>query len=354
MTKTDLLVVDSLADAPIRTESVTLDRVKLPALPGEQIRARLVDWERRYRAARSPATMKAVRGDWNGFMAWAIHNQVKILPIAPSDLVRYLTDLVVTGKRRATINRALNTIRLIHDAAGLGDPAGFPDWNLEWRALVLQLAITGKNAARQAKALKSTHVEQILASLGDSPRDLRDAALISLASDTLCRESELVALRVEDFEQSTPHWAVDLRRSKTDQEGLGSSRFCSTETKARIDAWCAAAGITSGFMFYRISRKKPGGDAKTLVLRSSPLRAAEVAKIFRRRAQQAGITGLRFTGHSTRVGSAIELIEADASTTAVRFAGGWKSDRMVMRYGQKARVGRGAMAKLRAAQSKES
>ncbi|HEU0197736.1 MAG TPA: tyrosine-type recombinase/integrase [Nevskiaceae bacterium] len=335
----------------MRTEPVTLDRVSLPALPADLIRARIVEWERRYRAARSPATMKAIRSDWSAFMRWAIGNHVAILPIAPADLVRYLTDLVVEGKRRATVDRALNTIRVIHGAAGLGDPTRFPDWKLEWQSIVRQLADHRKNAPRQAKALKASHVDRILASLGDSPRDLRDAALISLASDTLCRESELVALRLEDFEPSPPHWAVELRRSKTDQAAIGTSRFCSSATKARLDAWCSAAGITSGFLFYRVMPKKLATGAKAIILHNAPLRPAEVARIFLRRARAAGLTGVHFTGHSARVGSAVELIESDASVTAVRFAGGWNSDRMVMRYARGALVGRGAMAQLRAAQT---
>lgn len=82
----------------------------------------------------------------------------------------------------------------------------------------------------------------------------------------------------------------------------------------------------------------------------SYLAAKEVARIFLRRARQAGISCIRFTGHSVRVGSAVELIEADASVTAVRFAGGWKGERMVLRYAQGAMAGRGAMAMLRDAQ----
>jgi len=51
-------------------------------------------------------------------------------------------------------------------------------------------------------------VEAILATLDDTPRELRDAALLPIASDTPRRESELVALRAEHLHhnrrQSSP------------------------------------------------------------------------------------------------------------------------------------------------------
>lgn len=85
-----------------------------------------------------------------------------------------------------------------------------------------------------------------------------------------------------------------------------------------------------------------------------PLGAVQVARILRRRAVRAGVPeGVLLTGHSGRVGSAIELLEAGFSVTDVQFAGGWKSPRMVLHYGKRAMPGRNAMAKLRQEQKKD-
>ena len=50
---------------------------------------------------------------------------------------------------------------------------------------------------------------------------LRDAAMIRLMSDCLLRISEVVAVNVGDFKEST----LTLRSSKTDQEGAGETLY---------------------------------------------------------------------------------------------------------------------------------
>jgi site-specific recombinase XerD len=361
MTRTDLLVVDALHDAliPLDAHVPALPHASAAGLPTparsalEEIRDRLLRWEAKYRRAQSEATLKAVRADWQVFLSWCDHNRVGALPLASADLVRFLTDQVVLGKKRATLNRYVNTIRLIHRAAHLYDPTHAPDWKLDWTILVKRLAKDGANAPQQAQPLRSTHVDRILATLGTSLLDLRDAALISLASDTLCREAELAALRVEDITRSGRAWAVDLRMSKTDQEGLGQSRFCSEETKVRVDAWCHAMDLARGYLFVPLGRKKTL-DPRT-VDRARPLRPPQIARILRHRALRAGLTeGRPMSGHSARVGSAIEMIEAGVPLSDVQYAGGWKSQRMVLHYGKRAAAGRNAMATLRRKQRRST
>jgi site-specific recombinase XerD len=64
----------------------------------------------------------------------------------------------------------------------------------------------------------------LLANVGDSIRGLRDAALLQLTYDTLCRRSELVTLRIDDL--VAPHtdgirYYILLRKGKVDQEARG-------------------------------------------------------------------------------------------------------------------------------------
>ncbi len=189
------------------------------------------------------------------------------------------------------------TIRLIHKGAGLADPTHYPDWKLDWQAIVIRLAERKANAPVQATPMRTRHVQQILASLGNAPLDLRDAALISLASDTLCRESELAVLKREDIKLSGDAWSVDLRRSKTDQAGLGSARYCSPATKDRIDAWCKFAGIKRGYLFIPVGKGRefvaPPPEDRTAI------GAVQVARILRRRAQRAGVPDWEnISGHS--------------------------------------------------------
>lgn len=153
-------------------------------------------------------------------------------------------------------------------------------------------------------------------------------------------------------------WTLDLGRTKNDPDGIGSSRFVSNATKAAIDAWCQIQLITNGPIFLPI-----GGRPKRLsvehkknpTMTAAPppqLSADQISRILRRHAQRAGIdNAARITGHSARVGSAVDLIENGHSVTAAAFAGGWKSERIVLHYAKRARAGVNAMAELRAKQN---
>jgi integrase len=344
MSRTELLVLDALEDTLIR--SVPLPQTPEVNLSAAVIKARLAEWEIKYAEANASATLRAVRADWGVYTRWCETTGVWGLPIAPKDLQQFLEDQIVLGKRRSTLNRYVATLKLIHKAAGLPDPTKYPHWSLDWKTLVGKLADKKANAPRQAAALKSDGVATILGSLGEDLRALRDGALLALASDTLCRESELVRVCVEDITPNGEAFALLVPFSKTDQQGLGSERYVDTETKERIDRWCAAAGITKGYLFPAIGRRNLEGRG---VPNEKHLRADEVAKIFRKRAIAAELpSGNAISGHSTRVGSAVELIESGQRIADVQFAGGWQSERMVLQYGRKARAGQGAMASLRA------
>ncbi|OCG82128.1 hypothetical protein LMG667_19735 [Xanthomonas euvesicatoria] len=353
-----LLVVDDLQpelvapDSPVPRWPTERPVPSRPPSAFEAIRARLQVWEGKYEKAKRPATVKALRADWNEFKAWCARAGAWPLPATPDTLLRYLTDQVVLGKKASTLTRYVNSIRTLHKAAGLPCPTSSTDWALDWEGVLNLLSERDQVVPKQATALKSPHVIQILDSLGESLLDKRDAVLIAMASDTLCRESELAQLRMEDLMHGANGWAVRLRRSKTDRHGtsnLGAERHVSDETKAALDAWCAASGITTGYIFVPLGKKRHVDP--TAIPRDRPLRAKEVARIIRTRAVQAGVAdGVTMTGHSARVGSAVEMIEHGATVQDVQFAGGWLGTQMVLKYAQTALAGQGAMATMRAKQ----
>ncbi|CRD50908.1 tyrosine-type recombinase/integrase [Stenotrophomonas indicatrix] len=353
-----LLVVDGLQpeqvapDAPVPRWPADQPVPAWPPSAFEAIRARLLVWEAKYEKAKRPNTVKALRADWNEFKAWCGRAGAWPLPAMPETLLRYLGDQVVLGKKAATLTRYVNSIRTLHVAAGLPCPTAQPDWALDWQGVLNRLSDVDRVVPKQATPLTSEYVAQIVGGLGDSLLDLRDAALIALATDTLCRESELAQLRVEDFKRGTLGWSVRVRRTKTDRHGIsqmGAERHVAEETKAAIDSWCAAAGITEGFLFLPVGRKR--NLDPSVLSGSRPIRPKEVARIIRSRALRAGVPqGATMSGHSARVGSAVEMIENGASVQDVQFAGGWQSPRMVLQYAQTAMAGQGAMANLRAKQ----
>jgi len=354
MAETALLIVDSLQDlveaGEIETEE--LPSRKRPPSP-TKMRAKLRRWERKFARAQAEATVKAVRADWQVYIGWCERARVCPLPASTDNLLQFLTDMVVIGRKRGTINRYLYTVRLIHKVAGAHDPTLHEDWELDWKGLVRRLAEVRRNAPRQAAPLKQQHVATILDALGDTPHDLRDAALISLASDTLCRESELASVTLDLFERDEQgSWTLALGKIKNDQEGIGSYRYVSDKSKTLIDRWCAVANIKDGYVFLPLGgRPKLRSNDPDVPPPPPHLRPREVANIIRRRARQAGLDHAeRVSGHSTRVGSTIDMLEGGFSTREAQYAGGWQTERMVLQYGKQARAGRNAMAQLRARQ----
>jgi hypothetical protein len=74
------------------------------------------------------------------------------------------------------------------------------------------------------------------------------------------REYYVEALNIEDLEETAEGMLVTLRRSKTDQEGVGRKvaipRGEVACPVAAVKAWLDAAGITEGAIFRRIFNKR--------------------------------------------------------------------------------------------------
>src|SRR5262249_26960291 len=99
-----------------------------------------------------------------------------------------------------------------------------------------------------------------MSATGASLRALRDRAIILLGFAGAFRGSELVALDVGDIEETAEGMLVTIRRSKTDQEGIGRKvaipRGEIACPVAALRAWLEAAGITEGAVFRRVFNKR--------------------------------------------------------------------------------------------------
>src|SRR5262249_32297738 len=131
-------------------------------------------------------------------------------------------------------------------------------------------------------------------------RDLRDRAIILLGFAGAFRRSELVALNVDDIEETAEGMLVTLRRSKTDQEGLGRRvaipRGEVACPVAALRAWLDAGGIPDGAIFRRIPNKRSQRVAERR------LAGPNVAAIVKQGAVRLGFDPSTFGGHSLRAG----------------------------------------------------
>jgi hypothetical protein len=66
-----------------------------------------------------------------------------------------------------------------------------------------------------------------------------------------------------------------------------------------------------------------------------------VDRVYKRIAKQLGFDAALFSGHSSRVGGAQEMLERDIDSAKIMLDGGWKSIRMVVKYAKKLMLKKG-------------
>lgn len=316
-----------------------------PSALAERLQALAGDFQLAY----APNTLKSWRADWRVWSAFCVPRELPVMPATLETLRGFLEERIEVGRKRATLEHYLATLALAHRLAQASWPLDTLEGKLMWRGLRRTRL---KARQRQAQGLTLTEMDKILTSLNETdPRDVRDAALLRLAYETMCRRSELVALEVQQLSRETSDGSgrLLLERAKADQESEGTVLYVSPETMARIERWLALGGHTQGALFRSIPHiAKPNAiDGSGGERYAQALSDRDVARIFKRRALAAGIDGaIAISGHSTRVGAAQDLLAGNFSAAAVMKQGRWKSERMVVRYGESLEAGRGAMAQL--------
>lgn len=255
-------------------------------------------------------------------------------------LASYLASLFHRGRSPASASMVVAAVRFQAKATGAPSPAGpatdrvFAGFRREGR----------KRGRGQVEGI-SWEMADIIAALitavePGSLAALRDAALVSIMSDAMLRVSEVAALQCADVQEDNGGAGLlTIQNSKTDQEGEGVVLFLGALTMRRIRAWTTAAGFSSGPVFRPI---RVGGTVEEDALSSRSIR-----NVIQKRARQAGIDGVRISGHSLRVGSAQSLAQRGASLVELQQAGRWTSPHMPGRYVRGQLASRGPVARIR-------
>ncbi len=157
----------------------------------------------------------------------------------------------------------------------------------------------------------------------------RDAAMLLFGFASAMRRSELVALDLDDIEETERGLLVTVVRGKTDQEGHGHQRavpFGRREELCPVKAlrvWLEAAGIENGPIFRSVTRHGCIGGS---------LRPAGVADVVKHYAKAAGLEPAEFGGHSLRAGFVTSAAERGARTDRIMDHTGHKNVAMVRVY----------------------
>lgn len=218
------------------------------------------------------------------------------LPASPEAVAAFLAAEANRGVKPSTIGRRLAAIRYAHKLAGHEPPTNSEAVKATLRGI---RRTAGSAPVRKAPAT----ADKVLAMVAKADTDvkgLRDCALLLLGFAGAFRRSELVALDVTDLQFCDSGLRVIIRKSKTDQEGLGitiaiarGSIACPVDA---VHAWIKTAAITEGPLFRAVTR-----TGKISVRQLSARAVAELVKTYARR---AGLKAADFSGHSLRSGFA--------------------------------------------------
>ncbi|KAB0537045.1 integrase [Pseudochrobactrum saccharolyticum] len=268
----------------------------------------------------SESTKRSYKADLAHFEATG-----RTLPARSADIASYIAEMA-GHYAVATIERRLASLVKAHRSRGYDDPC---------KTELVKSTLRGIRRAlgtkqRQAAAILRDDLFAMLDKLGDQrPKDVRDRALLLLGFATAMRRSELASLDVDDIEFIPRGMMVNLRRSKTDQEGhgrmiavpLGRTKHCPV---AALKDWLDLVGRSSGSVFVCVNKhghmldRRVSGEAVSLVVKT--------------RIADAGYDPEPFSGHSLRAGFATSAAQAGASTYKIKQTTGHRTESSLARY----------------------
>ena len=264
-------------------------------------------------------TRRAYLSDLAHFEDWG--GQIPATP----ELIAYYLAAHAETLSVATLVRRIASLSKAHEALGVANPT---------RSALVKATMRGIRRARgtaqkEAKPLLKDDLVIVLQSMCDSLKDARDKALLLIGFAGGFRRSELVGIDWGDVEHVRQGIVVNIRRSKTDQTGMGRkigipfgrTHWCPV---AALDEWLARSGIVEGAVFRPVDR-----HSKTT---GSRLSGEAVSLVVKERVAAAGIDPENFSGHSLRSGLATSAAQAGVSSWKIRQQTGHASDAMLGRY----------------------
>jgi integrase len=278
-------------------------------------------------SAKAANTLRAYAADWRHFADWCNGHSLQALPASPETVTAYVAHCAARY-RVSTVERRLNAIRWEHRRHGVEAPA-----HPGLREAMQGIRRAHGTAPLAKAALSVADLRAMVTALPDTLAGTRDRALILLGFAGAFRRSELVSLAVADVAFVPEGLMIQVRRSKTDQDGRGDTVGVSYGASAAtcpvrsLSAWLNESGIATGPILRAIDRHGNVSPAA--------LSGYAVAVIVKRTALAAGLpeaTAMTMGAHSLRAGHATAAARAGVEERAIMRQGRWRSEKTVRRY----------------------
>lgn len=268
--------------------------------PNRSDRTRRRTHRGRARGRLATSTRVVYASAWVQWTAWCRTRDLTPLPASPEAIAAYLVERAEAGLSYGTIDLACSAISHHHHRQGFSDPMGDITLRRVRRGL---RRIIGVAPRRQAHPLTVAEVGTIVSAIDPgTATGVRDRALILLGYASALRPSELAALRLGDLTARRDGILIRVRRSKTDQDGVGqlvgvvAGRNSQTDPIGGLAAWLSIRPGGRGPLFTRIHQ--------TGVATLEPIGPRTVSRMVQARAAEAGMDGKFVSGHSLRAGHA--------------------------------------------------
>jgi len=270
--------------------------------------------------AYAPNTIKAYRSDFEHLTRWCKQNKLNPLSLNSTQFVDYI-DEMGQSLTVATMSRRVASISRLLDLLKQANPTKEPDVILGLKRLKRNLGI----AQKQATPLTIEVMRKLQTVCDNGIVGKRNRLLLQLGYESMRRRSEICAFMFEDVKilPNGKH-ALLLRKSKTDQFGEGKLIPISDELIEMINHWQDRIKQTDGYILRSFKRD--------LSVRESldPAALNKILKTLQRKAKLKDIGEL--SGHSFRVGAAVDLLDRGVPFERIMLRGGWKSENTALRY----------------------
>lgn len=319
------------ADGPPASGKLTLETVLFGPLSVPDGAARAADIEELSRRAalyatraKGDGTRRAYRAAWRQYEAWCAGLGREPLAADPDTIAMYVVRCADQGFAVSSIRVHLAAIKTAHLLAGLSLDLRHPRL-----AMVIEGVTRSKGVRprRQAAPAVPGVLRLLLAARPEpeQPLGARDRAMLLLGFGAALRRSELVALTLGDVETIPGRGLLlTITRSKTDQRGAGQ-RVAVHANPA--EPGCCPAAALAAWLRHRHAASDLDWTASASIRAARPLFCAvskqrkvtgeklsdkAVARLVKQAAQDAGLDGEKFSGHSLRRG----LLTAGADNRA--------------------------------------
>ena len=265
-------------------------------------------------------TIRAYRSDFIQYQAWCSHNNIDPIPATADAMAQYV-DYLATIRKSATIRRRINSLGTVLKLSKNYNPTNQPAVILAIKRMHRKIG----RAQQQATPLTKPLLNQLLSNCDCSIRGLRNQVLLRLGYETMRRRSELCAFKFEDILRA-PNGkpAIKLNYSKTDQFGTGKILPISQELFDLLEKWRTMIS-DEGYILRSINQHGHIGESLHPASISTTLKAMQ--KDLKMDADEHPLSG-----HSFRVGAALDLLEQGEPLEKIMLRGGWQTDSTAMKY----------------------